>query len=259
MTAALRYEWRRISTIRSTWILLAVAIALAVLFAVLISWAQSSAMSSQDQAAVEATGATFVINFAISNLLVWVPLGTIAAQTFGQEYRNGTIRLTLTAFPRRDEVFWAKAIIACAVISVGMIVAFVLCLIVVFLFGVGDATGVSLFGFLVRSLLNLIGFCLIVFGITLITRVLALGVVIPLVFALVFESIIIPGIVVAMNGIPTEPGQQLAEPWFLRILPFRAGNNFAAGTDMVANGLVYLVWVVVIAGVGYILFKRRDA
>lgn len=263
MTAALRYEWRRITSIRSTWILLAIAILLALAFVTLFGMLINSAGGGASDGGGVGTSLTSILNFSISNFLVWVPLGTIAAQAFGQEYRNGTIRLTLTAFPRRDQVFWAKSIVCLAVIVVAMVVASIFGVIILYAVGVSDGGQSTLdIGFyLLRSCINLMGFCLIVFGVTLITRVLALGVVIPLLFSVVFEGVIVPAITVAVLGTSSmsETGFNDEAAWWLKILPFRAGSNFADGTDVVQNGLVYLAWVVIITGVGYVLFKRRDA
>lgn len=259
MTAALRYEWRRISSIRSTWILAAVAILLAVGMTTIIAVAVEPGSSSASSEGFGA-GFTSLVNFAVANFLVWVPLGTIAAQTFGQEYRHGTIRVTLTAFPKRDQVFWAKAIMSCAVIVVVMLASVVICSIILIGsgFGTDGQSGLEICVAILRSAINLIGFCLIVFGITLITRVLALGVVIPLLFSLVVEGIVVPTILLATGNVNSETGS-VSTPWWSEVLPFGAGTRFADGTDIAKNGLIYLLWVVVIAAIGYVLFKKRDA
>ena len=110
-----------------------------------------------------------------------------------------------------------------------------------------QADSVASFGaYIVRTCIYLIGFCLIVFAITVITRILALGVIIPLVFAAVVETLL----GTLLSGFA---------PWISKVLPFTSGTEFVAGTDMVRNGLVFGAWVAVLTIAGYLVFERRDA
>lgn len=248
MTGALRYEWRRISSIRSTWILLGCAVGLSVVFALLLNAAISSAANSQD-ADIQAIDFSLsgAVGTSTTNLIVLVLLGTLAAQAFGQEYRHGTIRLTLTEFPKRTPVFVAKVVVCCAVVLVAFAIATVLAAAVLRSNPqtVSESTA-DFFAYFLRSCGYLVGFCLIVFGITVLTRVLALGVIIPLAFAAVAEPLLI-----------TLVGNYVS--WIGDVLPFASGSNFVAGTDMSRNGLVFAAWVVALTAAGYVAFEKRDA
>ncbi len=249
MTGALRYEWRRISSIRSTWILLGAAIALSAAFALLFSLAIGSAADSQSADAqafnLSLSGA---VGSSTTNPIVLILLGTLAAQAFGQEYRHGTIRLTLTEFPKRTPVFVAKIIVCCALV----LAAFAVATLIAFVILQGNSQVVSdgaasFLVYFLRACLYLVGFCLIVFAITVLTRVLALGVIIPLVFWAVAEPLLI-----TLVGIYVS--------WISDVLPFTSGLAFVAGgTDMLRNGAVFGAWVVMLTGAAYVIFEKRDA
>ena len=257
MNAALRYEVRRITSIRSTWILLATAILLAAALSTIVSLVLSSNGPNN-----EALGP--IITAVAANFLVWVALGTVAAQTFGQEYRHGTMRLTLTIFPRRSQVFFAKAIVCCVFITAAFLIIYLLSAgILLAGGGIGSPEStVEFIAFVARSWFYLMGFCLIVFGVTLLTRSLALGIVIPLLVAVVLEGIIVPLIIGLTSGGFTEDGPPKATgitEWISNGLPFTAGGQSAVGDDLLRNGLVYLVWIIVVTGAGLVVFQRRDA
>lgn len=249
MIGALRYEWRRISSIRSTWILVGCAIALSVAFAFLFSSLVSSLFTGSDASDMQGLEISLSGNLSASttNLIVLILLGTLAAQAFGQEYRHGTIRLTLTSFPNRTTVFVAKSLVCCLVILVSFLAANVLAWLV--FRGnpyVTDASAADVGGYLVRTGAYILGFCLIIFSITVLTRVLALGVIIPLAVAAVAEPL-----VAVLLGDRAE--------WLLKGLPFTAGSEFVSGDAIVRNGAVFGGWVVVLTVAGYIVFARRDA
>ncbi|NQU36722.1 MAG: ABC transporter permease [Actinobacteria bacterium] len=249
MIASLRYEWRRISTIRSTWILLAAAVALSGGFGLLYSFLLGADLSG-DQSGGQPAEFTMTLVEGITqsagNLLVLVILSTIAAQAIGQDYRHGTIRVTLTEFPNRTTVFLSKIIIALAAITVGFILSVVLSGVILSAGGNTMPGSEDAVGSIVRAWLYVLGFCLIAFALTAITRVLALGVVIPLVLAAVLEPLIS-----ALVSSYVE--------WLPDALPFAAGTSFIAGTDVARSGLVFAAWTFGLAAVAYVMFTRRDA
>ncbi|MEI6622776.1 MAG: ABC transporter permease [Actinomycetes bacterium] len=253
MIGSLRYEWRRITSIRATWILLGSSVIIAVAFAFLIAWGTDqlriATESDAQSAPFEMINLSSVINQSAANFIGLVILGTVAAQAFGQDYRHGTIRLTLTAFPRRVYIFVSKILVCGLWITIAFLVALVLATVILKphtdLFS-SDLSATGFVAFFGRSWLYLMGFCLIVFAVTVLTRVLSLGVIVPVVVALVFEPLV--------NGFLSGP-----LPWVTKILPFTAGVQFADGTDVVRSGLVFLAWVVVLIGAAFAVFKVRDA
>lgn len=249
MSSALRYEWRRISSIRSTWILVGCAVLISAAFALLFSLALSAASSQPNTDGIQGlkTSLGSSVGTATTNLIVLIVLGTLAAQAFGQEYRHGTIRLTLTEFPKRTNVFIAKIVVCCAVILAGFLVSSIVAWAILQGNSAVINDGFATFGAqFLRTCLYLIGFCLIVFSLTVLTRILALGVIIPLVIAAVAEPLLAS---LVENYIS----------WFPNALPFTSGEQFVSGTDIFRNGIVFGLWVLALTVAGYIVFERRDA
>jgi len=247
MTGALRYEWRRISSIRATWILAACAVVLSGAFAFLFGAAITSATGSDSEVEGLDVSLASGVSLSTTNLIVLILLGTIAAQAFGQEYRHGTIRLTLTEFPKRTTVFIAKVAVCCVVILATFVVGTVVAYLILSTNPqVVSESGSTFLTYFLRTCIYLVGFSLIVFAITVLTRILALGVIIPLAFAGVAETLLASLV-----------GNYVS--WLPDTLPFLSGSNFVAGNDMVRNGLVFGGWVAVLTVAGYIVFERRDA
>ena len=116
-------EWRKLWSLRSTWWVLGITVAIIVGVALLISAAAGSLVDAQHVSVVPPT--TFVTagyNFAA---LVAASLGAIAITG---EYSTGQIRSTLSAAPGRLSVLWAKltvvAVVNFVVIAVSTAIAF---------------------------------------------------------------------------------------------------------------------------------------
>lgn len=266
MKANLRYEWRRISSVRATWILSACVVVVAALIAEVAAWGLSRASAA---GATSNEGSGLVVDpsggvhlslgvFAIGmagGLITMILLGIIAAQAFGQDYRHGTIRLTLTLFPRRVPVFLARTIVMMAVTIVVYLLALTVTVLVALVNRnvVDVAFNGTFFLMVLRSVLYLLGFYLIVLALTVLTRVLALGVIIPVVLALIVE----PLLVTVLHAYSS------AVPGFLKHvdygLPFTSGQGFVEDANIIRNGVVYLVWVVVLMAVALWSFRKRDA
>lgn len=253
MISNLRYEWRRITSIRSTPILigcsLLITIGMALLLRLLISSGTEAANANNPDAqnllhASLSTG----VGFAAANFISVVILSTIAAQSFGQEYRHGTIRLTLTAFPRRTNVFISKALMVILWSAIAYVIAIILAIIVLVPGGIltGESNAGSFLWDMLRGLLYLLGYVMIAFAVTLITRILALGIVIPLIFTFVVEGILVQLLSTYAS-------------WLPKVLPMSNGSNFAAGEDTLQSGLVFLAWVVGLLAIAYGTFVKRDA
>jgi ABC-2 type transport system permease protein len=97
VTGLLVYEWRRMRSLRSNRALLAVGVG----FALLADLA----------AAGEPLDAEGVVFHVVQRDLAvrWLVAAAVGAQAFGHEFRYGTIRPTLLAFPRRRRVLAGKA------------------------------------------------------------------------------------------------------------------------------------------------------
>ena len=123
LVAALRSEFTKIRSVRSTyWTLLAV-IVVTVGLGALFSWGTASHWSQaspSDRLTFDAA-ATSLAGVILSQLVIVV----LGALTITSEHSTGMIRTSLTAMPRRGVVYAAKAIVFTAVaLAVGWISSF---------------------------------------------------------------------------------------------------------------------------------------
>ncbi|MGH3479286.1 MAG: hypothetical protein ACRDQD_20925, partial [Nocardioidaceae bacterium] len=119
MTAAFRYEWRRLWTIRSTyWLIggtLAFQFLLSLIIAASIDPLDTVLSDGQITSSVVSVGAS-IGNVPLFSAYIIAMLGVFS---FGHEYRHGMIRSTLTAVPNRGAVLTAK-IVTTAVVAAGL-------------------------------------------------------------------------------------------------------------------------------------------
>lgn len=137
MTAALRYEWRRITTLRSTWWLTGVAVATGSGFTFLV--AMFLRLSSDSDIKGDLTGdeSRWYLDAAMTQfsnidpmfyLLAYV-VAIMGILSWGHEYRHGMIRATLTAVPQRWTIWTAKYVVVAAWVTAVVIASCLLSLI----------------------------------------------------------------------------------------------------------------------------------
>jgi ABC-2 type transport system permease protein len=115
MTELLAFEWRRMRSLRGTWVLLWLVVGFALL-------ADLAVGLGKLREPVDAEGLAFHV--VQRDLLVrWLVAAAIGAQAFGHDFRYGTIRPTLLAFPRRGQVLAGKVIATCLLSAVAALVA----------------------------------------------------------------------------------------------------------------------------------------
>lgn len=189
MIAALRYEWRRMRSLRSTWIMAFLSVGQAAGFTFM--FLQASRSFSENYVP---TGATKLNDIVMFIFLPFFPvlLSVIAAQAFGHDYRHGTIRLTLSAFPRRSEVLTARIVVAMLfmLVTTALTIAAVIGVMTLYPDVTGGLDWQSVIDVSPRLLAMIALYMLIVMGIVIITRNLALGIVLPLVWWLIIENIL---------------------------------------------------------------------
>ena len=183
--SVLLYEWRRITSLRSTWVLSGIGLtqALAILIIpilLMVDFTSTTATSLNELLPV-----TIVPVFIIF-------MSTIAAAAFGHDYRHGTIRTSLSLFPNRLEFLVGRVTIALLFTTAVYVVTVFSVIATVSIWnsvtgGFDWATFAAAF---VRALLYMTIYNLGVIAIVMLTRIQALGIVGPLVMTLAVEGII---------------------------------------------------------------------
>jgi ABC-2 type transport system permease protein len=259
--AALRYEWVRVSTIRST----RIALIIAVLAAALLGWvATAPTYSNFDETGpVGPPTVAWWDAFGQPLLFAAILASIVAAQNIGQEYRFGLIRLTLTAFPQRPRIVAAKLV---SVVLTGVVFAAVSY--------AGSWVGVTVRGYpapppeaapvdstyLLRGVVFLVLWAISAWALAGITRQTAIGIAVPVVSGFIVEQIL---------------GGVLADrvPWMQDVLPWSNATRWLAAPLVPVEGIpdqhlppvawgavgVFAVWVVVLVVLEIVSFLRRDA
>ena len=249
MTGELRYEWVRITTVRSTWALIGAALVVPAGLALFVSWLVGS-LGPEAGGPPDGEGGGLVGFLIIAAAI----LCAIGAASFGQEYRHGLIRITLAIFPRRTPVFLAKAlmVVLFAVVSAGLAVATIVLAqalggVIAGTGAVWDETAWGASG--VRSVLYVVLFVLIAFALTALTRNQLVGIIAPILLAVLIEPII--STIAFVQG----------WTWIDWVLPFSGGSAAVSTTGAEAWGhlAVFAGWFLLLAIPAWILFERRDA
>lgn len=253
MSAALRYEWVRSTTVRSTRILLVLTLLLGAGLGYLIAEPHRALDETGHAVGPELT--QWYLAFSAPMLLTAVLASVVASQAIGQEYRFGLIRLTLTAFPDRVQVLVAKLGL---VVLLGATFAAVSYL--------GSEIGVALRGhpvppgdavapdptILWRGAVFVLLWGLSAFAIAGVTRQTSVGIAVPVVLGLVAENLLTAFL-----------GDKLT--WLDQVLPWSNAQRWAQpvspGGAPAAWGAVgvFAVWVLAFLVVETLTFLRRDA
>lgn len=234
MTRALAFERVRAASLRSTWVFPLIGVAISVLAAVLGNATASDGWSASLSDYVP-DSFTF-----ISALFITIPF----AQSFGHEYRDGTMRLTLSLFPHRRQVFAAKLAVPAVVATVGATVS-VLAISVIGLTS-GHVTDA---GALPSVLVRCVGFTLmwglLVASVTVLTRNLAAGVTGVLIWYILVEQLLL-----SLVGSSVENLDEF--------MPLLNGQKWVS-TGEVRGAVVMLVPTLVLTLVALLKFERSDA
>ena len=269
MIAALRYEWVRLTTLRSTGWLVGLALGLHSLVAFLIAWGMSStnvSLSDDTTFSILATGGA---STGGPPLLVAYLLGIIAVLAFGHEYRHGMIRATLTAVASRPAVFLAKALVVGIVVATVAVAAVLVTVPIHAAFGLGSPAGLG------AMLLGVVTFCVLFawsgLAFTALFRHQTAGMLLLLLVPTVVEYVVryIVIIIKAFSDEPTDGGGIAA---VLKYLPYDAGGQMYTRQSLdlaeflgvtpfgpVGGGIVMGVFVAALLGLAFWRFLRSDA
>lgn len=247
MITALIYEWRRLWSVRATWIVSALYLgAVAFLGAGPIFLVQEKNIQSWDG-----------LYGTPSIVIVLVILSVVAAQSFGHEYRYGLIRLTLSEFPVREKVLFAKTAITILYCSIMLILAWAELGLIGLIAGdrvSASAQGFSIGGAHIPTLLEIwlwtISYCLISFSISLLTRNLALGIVLPLLMVTLIEPLL---------GVINQFAKNRID-WIVNNLPMANANHWLQQDGVNPSaGLIFTAWVIGIYLLASARFAFKDA
>lgn len=260
MSDALRYEWVRLRTLRSTYWLAGLGLLSTAGIAFIIAFVgRNDPVDSQTVAFVLLGGGDFATFIPIFMAII----GILAV---GHEYRYGLIQPTLTALPQRSTLLLAKIfvvlLLTLAVVVVSLLVN--LAIGVVF-WGEVPELGSSplnevIPGYVVMVLLYAL------FGIALaqLFRGVPSAIVVLLVTPLVVEQVI--------TGLAFLPALDWLVP-VVKYLPFTAGQRLIATQpletgpqgpdfdlfDRWTSGGVFALWIAAVLAVAWYLFQTRDA
>ncbi|WP_026932346.1 ABC transporter permease [Glycomyces tenuis] len=262
MLDALRYEWTRLNTLRSTYWLIGIGLLCAAALPTIFGLADGgeTPLAPEDIAVGINGGASFGIPF----LAVFMAIIGIFAT--GHEYRHGTIQPTLTAVPQRNRLILAKILVASAVTAVVTVVSMAINAGIMLAFWgevpglFEDPVGSSLLGYLVYTEI----YMLVGMGLGLLFRGVPSAIVVIFLMPLIIENVIaglsvIPALdwlVPAIKFLPFTAGMMLMSIGGLEMGPGAPEYDFFGRWG---SGAVFATFAALIFAAAWTLFKKRDA
>jgi len=273
MRGALRQEWVRLRTLRSTWWLTGAALVATALLAValtLTAGAQTAARSGAPGTDVLGDQTAFAIVLSSPTQLTTVFMGLVGVFAFGHDYRYNSILPALTVVPRRGRLAAARLIGVTAFSAAVGAACLAVASLVLLIMGQGRyAPGV---GWNPTHLRVAAGAVLLVtlfglFGLALGCLFRAMPVAVSLLFALPIAVEPLLRVILSVGALDSISGVG-------RYLPFTAGAQLVAYTTAVdpsvpealrndltplVGGLTLTAVVAVLLLGALTLFERRDA
>ena len=272
MIDALRYEWVRLWSIRSTYWLIGLALGIQLLLTLVIAWQlpSSGPLSGGDD--VFAVLVTIGASLGLAPLFIAYILGLVGVFSMGHEYRHGMIRATLTALPNRLMVLVAKVVVAAAVAGTAAVVCVLIAVLAALLFDVDMPTGDGFWSITSATVIFTMLFTVSGLAFAAITRNQTAAVALLLLVPTVVEAII-GAVVLAIKFGSDDPTSEGGFAGLLKFLPYDAGGQMYTrlSTDRalevfgivpfgpVGGGLVMATFVAILLAVSTALFLKRDA
>jgi len=276
MSGLLKQEWLRLRTLRSTWVLSGLSLAVTLLAATALTLTAASRAAAGPAGRLPGASPLgsqrdFASVLASTTQLTPLLMGLLGVLAFGHEYRYGIIRLTLTTVPGRTSVAAARLLgVALWATAVGIVCVAASGLVLAVLgrgrFAPGVGVGVAPTGrIIVGAVLYIVLFALV--GLALGSLLRNVPAAISLLFVL---PLLAEPIVLGLLSIPALDRFAGAG----RFLPFHAGQQLTAfdtavqrgvpagfQTDLspLAGGLTFALVTAALLAVALVLFRRRDA
>ncbi|MFT4234154.1 MAG: ABC transporter permease subunit [Microbacterium sp.] len=252
----LKAEWVGITTLRGTWISLAIGTALGIGLCLLVASGNAAFASSDmaDEMTIDIPSVFTQSTYASQVLMIIAVL--IGVNIFAREHATGSLRTYFAAAPRRGQTVGAKAVVSGLVVFVWSFVVFLLSILAVLpIYAANDwKTG---FGDpFSHTLLPVLGCALLM----ALTTILSLGV------ATLIRS--------TAGAIVTVLAYLLLAPTILQLLPFDWAQDVVGVTFTMTGGSLYTVqemtghvvrdivltfaWPTVLLIAGIFVTRRRD-
>lgn len=252
-SAAMRFEWTKIRTLRSTQWSLVVYFLLSMAIALLSGYFLRGAykdMSAESKADFDPVAAGF--HGLRLGLVVLVVFGVLIVTS---EYSTGTIRSSLTAVPRRDVFYRAKLLTGTATALVTSTVVVVASFFTTQLVMGGPQSASLSDDGVLRALVGGVVYptllCVFSMGLASVLRssALTIGILVPLFFMVSAMLNSIPGVQKAAQFLPDVAGGLILQ------------SGRPEGTVLTAwTGMAVLVaWTAASVIAGYLAMRRRDA
>ena len=250
-TQALRAEWIKLVTVRSTrWTLIATFV-LGAGLTVLLCWSRAESLAAPDS--VESPGSYITWGMMVAQILT-VVIGALAVTS---EYGTGMIRSTFTAVPSRGRVLLAKSLVLTTVMFVLGTVTALVGFVAANPFFERQGIGLELAGDVARSMY---GSGLLLAGIAVIT--MAVGFILRNTAATI--AVVLAVMVVLGNIATLVPG--VVGDWVVKLMPGNAGSPIASpvslGPDLLGPWTGFAAFAAEAAAllvIAWVLLRRRDA
>lgn len=272
MIDALRYEYVRLRTLRSTYWLIGLALTFQLLMSLLIAWRMSVADNPPSGDNAFDILATIGASSGLAPLFIAYIIGLIGVFSTGHEYRHGMIRATLTALPSRTSVFLAKIVSTAVITAAAAVLCILMALLSAVAFGVDLPSGGSLLDMTLGTVIFTVLFGLSGMAYASLTRNQTAAVALLMLIPTVVEQII-RAIVLAIKAGSDDPRGTGGLVQVLKYLPYDAGGQMYTRASIgdlleffgvvpygpVGGGIVMGTFVAALLGGAYALFIRRDA
>jgi ABC-2 type transport system permease protein len=261
MTDALRFEWVRLRTLRSTWWLTILTIG----FSAVLSL---HALAIKDVTVFDYAD-LLTGNQGIFDFMLAVLLGMIGIFAIGHEYRYGTIRPTLSAIPRRSVLMAAKVVVVAGYVAAVAIVAHVVRYLVALAILGRPFADLGLFPETMGRIwfgvcIYMVVYALVGLALSALFRNIPAALVTLIVFPLVGENIIRALLTLkafsSIKGVakilPFSAGDQI---FSFQSFDSRGGGGFGEVPSPYVGLAIFIAFLGIVMGLAWLLFEKRDA